>query len=121
MSLGKQAKPLTKAQVEAVLGYLAKTRHPIRNRLIFLLSIRAGLRAREIALLTWSMVTDAEGKVGHMIALQNEVSKGRSGRVIRFNLSFGQPSSSGTEYTSGFQIRASSVPNDHNKHRLRPS
>lgn len=36
----KQAKPLTKAQVEAVLGYLAKTRHPIRNRLIFLLSIR---------------------------------------------------------------------------------
>ena len=52
MSLGKQAKPLTKAQVEAVLGYLAKTRHPTRNRLIFLLSIRAGLRAREIALLT---------------------------------------------------------------------
>jgi integrase/recombinase XerD len=82
MSLGKQAKPLTKAQVEAVLGYLGKTRHPIRNRLIFLLSIRAGLRAREIALLTWSMITDAEGKVGHAIALQNEVSKGRSGRVI---------------------------------------
>jgi integrase/recombinase XerD len=82
VALGKQAKPLTKAQVEAVLGYLARTRYPIRNRLIFLLSIRAGLRAREIALLTWSMVTDAEGKVGHMIALQNEVSKGRSGRVI---------------------------------------
>ena len=111
MALGKQAKPLTKAQVEAVLGYLARTRYPIRNRLIFLLSIRAGLRAREIALLTWSMVTDAEGNVGHMIALQNEVSKGRSGRVIRFILSFGQPSSSATEYTSGFQIRASSVPN----------
>lgn len=82
VSLGKQAKALTKAQVESVLGYLAKTRHPIRNRLIFLLSLRAGLRAREIALLTWSMVTDAEGKISHTIALQNEVSKGRSGRVI---------------------------------------
>jgi integrase/recombinase XerD len=80
--LGKQAKPLTKAQVEAVLGYLAKTRHPIRNRLIFLLSIRAGLRAREIALLTWSMVTDAESKIGGAIALQDEVSKGQSGRII---------------------------------------
>jgi hypothetical protein len=34
VSLGKQAKPLTKAQVEAVLGYLSKTRHPIRNRLM---------------------------------------------------------------------------------------
>lgn len=82
MPLGKQAKPFTKAQVEAVLGYLAKTRHPTRNRLIFLLSIRAGLRAREIALLTWSMVTDAEGKIGQVIARQDEVSKGRSGRVI---------------------------------------
>jgi integrase/recombinase XerD len=82
VSLGKQAKALTKAQVEAVLGYLAKTRHSIRNRLIFLLSIRAGLRACEIALLTWSMVTDAEGKIGRVIALQDEVSKGRSGRVI---------------------------------------
>jgi integrase/recombinase XerD len=82
VSLGKQAKPLTKAQLEAVLGYLAKTRHPTRNRLIFLLSIRAGLRAREIALLAWSMVTDAEGNVGHTIALHDEVSKGRSGRII---------------------------------------
>lgn len=82
MSLGKQAKPLTKAQAEAVLGYLARTRHPIRNRLVFLLSIRAGLRAREVALLTWSMVTDAEARIGHVIALQDEVSKGRSGRVI---------------------------------------
>jgi integrase/recombinase XerD len=82
VSLGKQAKPLTKAQVEAVVSYLAKTRHPTRNRLIFLLSIRAGLRAREIALLTWSMVTDAEGKITHVIALQDEVSKGRSGRVV---------------------------------------
>jgi integrase/recombinase XerD len=82
VSLGKQAKPLTKAQIEAVLGYLAKTRHPVRNKLIFFLSIRAGIRAREIALLTWSMVTDAEGRISHAIALQNEVSKGRSGRVI---------------------------------------
>jgi integrase/recombinase XerD len=71
VSLGKQAKPLAEARVEAVLGYLAKTRHPTRNRLIFLLSIRAGLRAREIALLTWSMVTDAEGKIGHTIALRD--------------------------------------------------
>jgi hypothetical protein len=28
VSLGKQAKPLTKVQVEAVLGYLAKTATP---------------------------------------------------------------------------------------------
>lgn len=85
MSLGKQAKHLSKGQIEAVLGYLAKTRHPVRNRLIFLLSAKAGLRAREIALLTWSMVTDAQGEIGQAIVLQNEASKGRSGRIIPMN------------------------------------
>ncbi|NGX96268.1 MAG: site-specific integrase [Candidatus Afipia apatlaquensis] len=85
MTLGKQAKPLSKGQIEAVLGYLTKTRHPIRNRLIFLLSIKAGLRAREIALLTWRMVTDAQGEIGHAIVLQDDASKGRSGRVIPLN------------------------------------
>ncbi len=42
MSLGKQAKTLSKGQVEAALGYLTKTRHPERNRVIFLLSSKAG-------------------------------------------------------------------------------
>lgn len=60
MSLGKQAKTLSKGQIDAVLGYLTKTRHPLRNRVIFLLSIRAGLRAKEVANLKWSMVTDPE-------------------------------------------------------------
>lgn len=85
MSLGKQAKHLSKGQIETVLSYLARTRHPVRNQLIFLLSVKAGLRAREIALLTWSMVTDAEGKIGQTILLENEASKGRSGRVVPIN------------------------------------
>ena len=82
MSLKKQAKVLTKAQVEAVLAYLASTRYVARNRAIFLLSVRAGLRAKEIASLTWPMVTDAEGAIGSAIHLTDEASKGRSGRVI---------------------------------------
>jgi integrase len=59
MGLGKQAKTLSRGQAEAVLGYLAKTRKPARNRLIFLLSAKAGLRAKEIARLTWWMTSDA--------------------------------------------------------------
>lgn len=49
---------------------------------MFLLSVRAGLRAREIAALTWSMVTDAEGRLADAIELTNGASKGRSGRPI---------------------------------------
>jgi integrase len=82
MSLGKQAKTLSKGQIEATLGFLAKTRYPIRNRVIFFLSVKAGLRAKEIAALTWSMVTDSEGKIGQALHLHDKASKGRSGRTI---------------------------------------
>jgi integrase len=82
MALGKQAKILNRAQTEAVLAYLEKTRHPARNRLIFLLSIRAGLRAKEIAAVTWSMVLDSDGGIAADIALRDEASKGSSGRII---------------------------------------
>ena len=85
MGLGKQAKTLSKGQVDAVLGYLAKTRWPTRNRVIFLLSVKAGLRAKEIACLTWRMVTDARGQIGQAIHLEDTASKGRSGRVIPMN------------------------------------
>jgi integrase len=85
MSLGKQAKILSKGQIEAILGYLGKTRHPIRNRAIFFLSLKAGLRAKEIASLTWEMIIDADGKVAQAIHLQDKASKGRSGRIIPMN------------------------------------
>lgn len=85
MSLGKQAKTLSKGQIEAVLGYLAKTRNPARNRLIFLLSVKAGLRAKEIARLTWWTTNDSQGEIARAIWLQDSASKGKSGRAIPLN------------------------------------
>ena len=79
MALGKQAKVLSRAQIDALIAYLATTRQPLRNRLIFLLSVRAGLRAKEIASLTWSMVTTSDGLIGTDIALRDTASKGRKG------------------------------------------
>jgi integrase/recombinase XerD len=38
-----------------MLGDLDTIRSPSRNRMIFLVSIKAGLRAKDIALLTWSI------------------------------------------------------------------
>jgi integrase/recombinase XerD len=85
MSLGKQAKVLSKGQTDAVLGHLSRTRHSVRNRVIFLLSVRAGLRAKEVASLTWGMVCDPGGEVGQALFLEDRASKGRSGRVIPLN------------------------------------
>jgi integrase len=86
MPHGKQAKMLTPKQETAVLTYLQTMRYPIRDRVMFLLSIKAGLRAKEIARLTWSMVTDADGQVAEVLALPNRASKGRGGgRLIPLN------------------------------------
>lgn len=86
MALGKQAKTLTQKQMEVALSYLVTTRHGLRNQVIFLLSCKAGLRAKEIASLTWSMVVDAAGQLGSTINLTNDASKGSSGgRVIPMN------------------------------------
>ena len=82
MGLGKQAKTLTKGQIDAMLAYLSTTRHPERNRLIFLLSAKVGLRAKEIARLTWWMTNDSQGEIGRTICLQDSASKGKSGRMI---------------------------------------
>ncbi len=53
MPQGKQAKALSEAQVRTSLSHLAGTRNPERDTVIFMLSIKAGLRAKEIALLRW--------------------------------------------------------------------
>ncbi len=86
MALGKQAKTLSQKQIEVALSYLATTRYGLRNQVIFLLSTKAGLRAKEIAGLRWSMVVDATGQVGTSIHITNAVSKGSNGgRSIPIN------------------------------------
>ena len=85
MALGKQAKTLTKAQVEAVTNFLLTRRHGLRDQTVFLLSVRAGLRAKEVANLKWSMILDANGQVGDAIHLTDIASKGRSGRIVPLN------------------------------------
>ena len=79
MALGKQAKTISDKQAKAVLNHLEGTRGPVRDRVMFLLSVKAGLRAKEIANLTWGMVTDSDGKIADVIAVQNVASKGKNG------------------------------------------
>lgn len=85
MALGKQAKTLTKGQVDSLTAFLLTRRHGLRDQTVFLLSVRAGLRAKEIANLKWSMTLTPDGEVGDAIHLTNIASKGRSGRVIPLN------------------------------------
>jgi integrase/recombinase XerD len=79
---GKQAKVLSEDDLHDLLVYASTTRNPIRNRLTVLLSAKAGLRAAEIANLTWDMVIDATGAVGTTIELRDRAAKNRSGRQV---------------------------------------
>ena len=80
--LGKQAKILSPADVADLLIFADCTRNPIRNRVIVLLSAKAGMRAGEIANLTWDMVVNAAGQINNIIELRDHAAKKGSGRLI---------------------------------------
>ena len=83
---GKQAKTITKTQEKLILKHLESSRYPERDKVAFLLSVKAGLRVGEIAALTWSSVTDGEGNITDEINITNQISKGkRSGRSVPMN------------------------------------
>ena len=72
---GRQAKQISESTYADLLLFAATTRYPLRNRLLVLLSIKAGLRAGEIANLTWDMVLGPHGEVGSVIELRDGAAK----------------------------------------------
>src|SRR6185437_6104214 len=80
--VGRRAKVLSAHHVEDLLFFAAQTRHPIRNEVLVLLSFKAGLRAAEIANLTWPMVLGPSGEIGDLLELHDRIAKKGSGRVI---------------------------------------
>lgn len=80
---GKQAKVLSDGQIKAALVFIETTRYPLRDRVIFLLSLKAGLRAKEITSLQWWMVMDAEGNLSDALHLDDQAAKGVLGGRFR--------------------------------------
>ena len=79
---GKQAKVITPPMLKHVLRHVSRSAFPARDRAMVLLSVKAGLRACEIANLDWSMVLDAQGRVSGTIAVHDAIAKKRGGRRI---------------------------------------
>jgi integrase len=79
---GKQAKILSVNDVFDLLIFAGCTRQGARNQVIVLLAAKAGLRAGEIAHLSWDMVLDPTGDVGTVIELRDNAAKNGSGRLI---------------------------------------
>jgi integrase len=79
---GKQAKVLSDDQVKSLLAFCQITRHPVRNQALVLLSVKAGLRAGEIANLTWDMLVGPAGAVEPALELRDCAAKNGAGRRI---------------------------------------
>lgn len=75
------AKVLSPAELRRVLRHVEQTRHPTRNRAMVLLSFKAGLRACEIAGLTWPMVLTGAGRVALVLTISHGIAK--HGRLRR--------------------------------------
>src|SRR6202023_3129160 len=79
---GRRAKILSITDVGDLLVYASCTRHPLRNKVMVLLSAKAGLRAGEIANLTWDMLVDATGQISGLLELVDNAAKKCSGWSI---------------------------------------
>ncbi len=76
------AKVLEPAEVRRVIRHVRHTRHPTRNHVMVLLSFKAGLRACEIAGLTWPMILNGAGKLGSVVHVSRHIAKqGRARRI----------------------------------------
>jgi integrase len=98
---GKQAKILSDHQLKCLLIFACNTRNPVRDKLIVLLSVKAGLRAGEIAKLTWDMVLDPTGEIGEVIELRDCAAKKKSGRLIPMHPSLRAGLAAWREVTDG--------------------
>jgi integrase len=79
---GKQAKVVTPPMLKKMLRHVSRSSFPIRDHAMILLSMKAGLRACEIAGLDWSMVLDPQGRVSGTINVRDVIAKKRGGRRI---------------------------------------
>lgn len=76
------ARVLEEEDVCRLLTHTECQRHPLRNKVIILLSFKAGLRACEISGLTWPMVLKSNGAIDTQIRVSKHIAKYGSGRPI---------------------------------------
>ena len=79
---GRRAKLIAPSALNVVFRRIKRHSNPVRSKVIVLLSVKAGLRAAEIAKLEWPMVLDANGKVGVLLEVRDRIAKKGSGRVV---------------------------------------
>ena len=83
--MSKQAKTFTAIEIRRVLDFVATRKHSLRNRAMVLITFYCGLRAKEVANLTYADVLTSENLIKSEIRLDAAQTKGHYGRVLFVN------------------------------------
>ncbi|MDC0886218.1 site-specific integrase [Altererythrobacter sp.] len=84
------ARVLEKEDVRRLMALTNSQRQPLRNATIVMLSFKAGLRACEIAGLTWSMALKTNGRVADHLTISAGIAKYGSGRIVPMHVELQQ-------------------------------
>lgn len=76
------ARVLENEDVRRLLALTDRHRQSDRNAVIVMLSFKAGLRACEIAGLTWAMALKTSGKIADHLTISGTIAKYGNGRLI---------------------------------------
>lgn len=76
------ARVLEPADVRRLVTHATRRRHHLRDKTIILLSFKAGLRACEIAGITWPMVLRTDGRIADHLSVSKHIAKYGSGRRV---------------------------------------
>lgn len=82
---GKQAKIISDTDLRRLVRLVRHGRYAARDAVMVLLSVKAGLRACEIAGLTWAMAYDARQAIGPVLEVRDAIAKKCGGRVVPIN------------------------------------
>ena len=80
-----QAVTLNKADHQAFIAYLDNSRHAARDKAIYLLTYRAGMRIGTVAQITLNDIIDTSGKLKTVVVLRKSITKG--GKTVSAYLS----------------------------------
>jgi integrase len=73
--MGGPAKVLEVAHLRRLISHVQVTRNADRNRVMVLLSFKAGLRAGEIAGLDWRMLLRPDGRLSKQLSIDHRIAK----------------------------------------------
>jgi integrase len=111
VGLSKQAAYLSEKQIRNALSRTNEYKYSLRNRTIVELSIYSGLRAIEIASLRWEHLLDEHGRVGEVIKLTNDASKGKSGGLVPLNTKLKQTLTELLDSTVNISLKSNVIVN----------